>query len=184
MCSCSCGSCLCCLFPCFHAMCHHRSARPVSLNGHREQESQSRVRNHVLAALDSPHLGPPRTPSRLRTRSDQHYLLPLRMIQECRSQTDHGGSSQTLLPGTFPGQLLLPSHPALRLDTVADWRKSRRNRCTRGHLLLKRSLLTKALARSCLCCSPWIKNDTTSDVCAWLVQHVPAEVVNIGSETL
>ena len=59
--------------------------------------------------------------------------------------TNHGGSSQTLLPSRFPRHLPLPSHPALRLDTVAKWRKSRPNLGTRSHLQLESSLLPRPL---------------------------------------
>ena len=51
------------------------SAQPTSLGGHSRQESQSRTRSHVLAALDSTCRSPPCAPSRLRTSSDQHYIL-------------------------------------------------------------------------------------------------------------
>ena len=179
LCCCSCRSCLSCLFLCLHRMCHHRSAQPTSLNGHREQESQSRARSHVLTALDSTCREPPCTPSRLRTGSCQHYILPLRKSPECRSLANRGGSSQTLLSSRFPGQFPPPSRPDHRLKTVARWRKSRPNRCTGSHLPGS-SLLPKPLAFSCPCCQPWTDDDTTSGVCAWSLQHVPSEIVNIG----
>ena len=82
LCSCPCGSCLCCLFLYLHGMSPHRSAQPASLNGHRGQESQSRARNHVLAALDSTCREPPCTPDRLRADSCQHYTLLPRESRE------------------------------------------------------------------------------------------------------
>ena len=66
------------------------------------------------------------------------------------------------------GQLPLHSHPALRLNTVARWRKSHPTQCTRSHLLLESSLLSRALARSCPWCKPWNKADATSHVSAWI----------------
>ena len=143
LCSCPCGLCLCCLSLCLHEVSYHRSAQPASLSGHRRQESQSRAKNNVLAALGSTCREPPCTPDRLRTGSCQHYTLPLRTSQECRSRTRHGGSSQTLLPGKFPSQL---SHPALQLDTVATWRRIRPSRCSRSHLLPVSSLLPPRLS--------------------------------------
>ena len=68
LCSCSCGWCSCCLFPC-HGMTHQCFAQPTLRNGHREQGSQSRARNHVLVSLYSTCHEPPCTPGRLRTSS-------------------------------------------------------------------------------------------------------------------
>ena len=73
----------------------------------------------------------------------------------------------------FPGQLQLPSHPALRLHTVPN-RSSSAGKFS----------LPKALARTCHCCSPSTEDDTTSGVRAWSLQRVPPEVVHIGPETL
>ena len=149
-------------------MSHHGSAQPALLSDRRGQESRSRARNHVLAALDSTCHEPPCTPYRLRTSSFQHCTILPRKNQECRSPTRPGGSSQTLQPGNFPGQLPLPSHRALRLSTVATWRRIRPNRCTRSHLQSGRFLLPRTLACSCPCCQPWTGYDATSDVGASL----------------
>ena len=71
------------------------------------------------------------------------------------------------------------------MDPVFSWilvpgkRKSHPNRCTRGNLVLERSLLSKALALRCPCW-PWTEGDTTSDVCSRSQQQIPSEVVSIG----
>ena len=163
-------------------MAHHWSAQPVLLNGRQERESQSRARNHVLASLDSKCHEPPCTPDMLRTSSCQHCTLPPRKSQEYRNPTRPGVSSQTLQPERFPSQLPPPSHRALRLDTVAKWRRIRPNHRTRSHLQSGKFLLPKALACSCPCCQPWT-GDTTSDVDASL-QRAPSEVLNTGPEML
>ena len=80
-----------------------------------------------------------------------HTLLP-RKSPECRSPTRPDGSSQTLQPRRFPGRLPLLRHRALRLGTVATWRRIRPSRCTRSQIQSGRFLLPRALARSCLHC--------------------------------
>ena len=114
--------------------------QPTSLTGQR-----GRKRNHGPEATSSQHLVQ-RVACLLVPQVGfvqaliSTAILPLRKSQECRSLTNHGGSSQTLFPSWFPGQL-----PARR-------RKSRPNRFTRRHLLPGSSSPPRALARSCPCC--------------------------------
>ena len=120
-------------------MCVRRCTQPVSLSSHRWQEPQSGARNHVFAALDSVRLEP-----RLFQVSFVQALLNIvfffRLSQESAFQ-------RITMDPVSPDQLLVPSHSALRLDTVVRQRKGRTNRCAPVHFLLESYLGLPGLLR-------------------------------------